>query len=152
MDSLSDRDTELLAIAAAWHDVGFIYTTTANEPLGAQQMRTAITTLGHYSESEIGTIEQMILDTALVADGATLRQHPTIALSRYLLDADLANFGRDDFFEKSELQRKETGEAKASFQLKTLALVQNHSWLTKAAHTLWQQKKEQNLKALMQAV
>jgi hypothetical protein len=149
-DSLPERDTELLAVAAAWHDVGFIYSRTANEPLAAQAMRSAVTSLGRYSESEVAAIEQMILDTALVPDGASLRQRPTIPLSCYLLDADLANFGRDDFFEKSELQRMETGEAQETFQQKTLALVQNHTWLTKAAHSLWQEKKEQNLHRLVQ--
>jgi hypothetical protein len=152
LDSLSERDTELLAVAAAWHDVGFIYANSANEPLAAKEMRRAVSAFGRYSDSEIATIEQMILDTALVADGTTLKQHATIPLSRYLLDADLANFGRDDFFEKSELQRKESGEQLELFRKKTFLLVQNHSWLTKAAHTLWQEKKEQNLQALTKAL
>ena len=152
IDSLSERDTELLAVAAAWHDVGFIHSNIGNEPLAVQEMRKALGALGRYSDSEVNIIEQMILDTSLVADGEILRQHATIPLSCYLLDADLANFGRDDFFEKSELQRKETGEDEVSFRRKTLALLQNHSWLTQAAHTLWHKKKEQNLRALIQAV
>jgi hypothetical protein len=152
IDSLPERDTELLAVAAAWHDVGFIYANSANEPLAAQEMCNSLSALGQYSDSEIATIAQMILDTALVVDGATLKQHATIPLSRYLLDADLANFGRDDFFEKSELRRKESGEPVELFRSKTFLLVQNHTWLTKAAHTLWQEKKEQNLQALTKAL
>jgi hypothetical protein len=115
-------------------------------------MRSALGVLGRYTEAEVQIIEQMILDTALVADGRILRQHATIPLSCYLLDADLANFGRDDFFEKSELQRKEMGEDQVLFRQKTLILLQNHSWLTPAAHTLWHEGKEQNLQALIQTV
>ncbi len=151
LDALSERETELLAVAAAWHDVGFIHTRTANEPFAAREMRSAVSVLGRYSDEELRTIEQMILDTALVPDGATFTQRASIPLSRYLLDADLANFGRADFFEKSELQRAESGEALDSFRLKTQALVSNHSWLTKAARTLWQEQKEKNLIVLMKS-
>ena len=148
LDSLAERDVELLAVAAAWHDVGFIYSNSSNEPLAARQMRDTVGPLALYSDAELTTIEQMILDTALIPDGETFKQHASNPLSRYLLDADLANFGRDDFFEKSELQRLESNELEQTFRHKTLSLVRNHRWLTKAAHTLWQVKKEQNLQAL----
>ena len=35
LDALSDREIEILAVAAAWHDVGFIHSRNNNEPLAA---------------------------------------------------------------------------------------------------------------------
>ena len=153
MDALSDRDRELLAVAAAWHDIGFIHSRQGNEPIGAKLAREFLVSLSRYSQQEISLIEQMILDTALVADEhGVRRQIPSTSLSRYLLDADLANFGRDDFFEKSDLLRREVGEDLNPFRRETLLLVENHSWLTPAAEKLWGEKKRENVERLRELV
>jgi hypothetical protein len=94
----------------------------------------------------------MILDTALVPYNESFRQVPSTPLSRYLLDADLANFGRDDFFEKSELQRLELGDDAASFRRKTLLLIENHVWLTPAAEKLWADTKARNVEKLREQI
>lgn len=147
-DNLPARDIELLAVAATLHDIGFIQTDHKNEPIGATYARGIMLRLGGYSDAEIALVEQMILDTALVLHNGALQQIPHTELSKYLLDADLSNFGRDDFFEKGDLQRQEIGATEAEFRVKTLELLQNHTWLTPAAHKLRQSKKEDNLQAL----
>jgi len=147
-DKLEPRQIELLAIAAAWHDVGFIWSHTNNEPLAAEAAKRYLVSIGGYTNSEIELIAQMISDTALVVDGSSFKQIPSHPLSRYLLDADLANFGRADFFEKSELQRQELNDNPEPFRRKTLALVKNHRWLTPAALTRWQGTKEANVREL----
>jgi hypothetical protein len=151
-DNLPTRDLELLAIAAAWHDVGFIWSATSNEPLAADAAKRYLTTANRYTAQEIALVAQMILDTALIADGGSYKQVASTSLSCYLLDADLANFGRDDFFEKSELQRCEVGEDVETFRKKTLALVRSHTWLTPAATSRWQTKKVTNLAELERLV
>lgn len=148
LDSLSDRDTEILAVAAAWHDVGFIESPQNNEPIAAAAARKFLNSLDRYTKQEISQIEVMIRDTALIIDDGIPQQKPTTSLSRYLLDADLANFGREDFFDKSELQRREINEEPASFRQKTVALLERHVWLTPAAQELWQSKKDENLETL----
>lgn len=147
-DNLPEREIELLGVAAAWHDLGFIWSNTNNEPLAAQACRSFLNGAKLFTVEEIDLIAQMILDTALVPDGESFKQVPNSHLSRYLLDADLANFGRDDFFDKSELQRRELGEDVASFRKKTLALIQNHKWLTPAAVSMWQAKRDANVAKL----
>jgi predicted metal-dependent HD superfamily phosphohydrolase len=151
-DNLATRDIELLAVAAAWHDIGFIWSNTNNEPLAADATKRYLQGSKDFSAREIELIGQMILDTALITDGTSYKQVASHPLSRYLLDADLANFGRDDFFEKSELQRCELGEDLDSFRKKTLALVCNHRWLTPAATHKWQAKKAANLTLLEKLV
>lgn len=151
-DQLPSRDIELLALAATFHDLGFIKSPVLNEPIGAAAAKEAMVKDGGYSAEEIALVERMILDTALVDTGNGPRQIPSTDLSRYLLDADLSNFGRDDFFDKGELQRQELGADQEIFRRNSLSLLNSHRWLTNAARSLRQKKKEQNLALLKSMV
>lgn len=148
VDALSPRSLELLAIAAVMHDMGFIQTPQANEPIAAKHARGEMLKAGGYSEQEIKLVEQMILDTALVKNDGEIKQIPHTELSKYLLDADLGNFGRDDFLKKSELMRAEVGQDEASFRAQTLQLLTSHEWYTPAAKMLRQATKDANLATL----
>jgi predicted metal-dependent HD superfamily phosphohydrolase len=148
MDHLPSRQLELLAVAAACHDLGFITSSAANEPIGAAFAQEQMTHFGGYSPDEILLVERMILDTALVETPEGPRQIASTELSRYLLDADLSNFGRDDFFERGELQRQELGQERELFRKNTLALIKAHRWLTPAGQALRQATKERNIATL----
>ncbi len=151
-EGLSERELELLAIAAAFHDTGFIKSPVANELISAEFAREALQRAGGFSTREIQLVEQMILDTKLVELPAGPQQIPSTKLSRYLLDADLSNLGRDDFFDKSELLRQELGVEERSFRSRSLQVFTAHLWLTQAAHALGQKKKEENLLLLRSIV
>jgi predicted metal-dependent HD superfamily phosphohydrolase len=148
MDHLPPRQLELLAVAAACHDLGFITSSGANELIGATFAREQMTHFGGYSPDEILLVERMILDTALVETPEGPRQIASTELSRYLLDADLSNFGRDDFFERGELQRQELGQERELFRKNTLVLIKAHRWLTPAGQALRQATKERNIATL----
>jgi uncharacterized protein len=145
IDGVSSRDIELLAIAAAYHDMGFLQTRTHNEPIGAECARKAMVRLGGYSNDEISLVSQMILDTALIETASGPQRNCSTPLSRYLLDADLSTLGRNDFFTKGELLRQELGEAQETFLKTSLALLHSHTWLTEAARALRQEQKDENL-------
>jgi predicted metal-dependent HD superfamily phosphohydrolase len=148
IDGVSAREIELLAIAAAYHDIGFIQTRVQNEPIGAEKAREAMVQNGGYSDKEVALVSQMILDTALV-EGATGPQRIcSTPLSGYLLDADLTTLGRDDFFTKGELLRQELEQGQEAFLRTSLALLTSHSWFTEAARSLRQTRKEENLTSL----
>ncbi len=151
MDGLSARELELLAVAAACHDVGFVDSPACNEPIGAAFARERMEKHGGYTPDEIRLVERMILDTALVPTENGPQQIPSSALSRYLLDADLSNLGREDFFEKGELQRIEIGQDEDLFRKNTLALLTAHQWHTPACRALRQKRKDENL-ALLRAM
>lgn len=151
MDGLSARELELLAVAAAWHDVGFVRSLVSNEPIGAAFARERMEKHGGYTADEVALVERMILDTALVSTEAGSQQIPSSTLSRYLLDADLSNLGREDFFEKAELLRLEVGEDVVSFRKNSLAFVNAHQWHTPAGRCLRQKRQEENL-ALLRAM
>ena len=146
-DGVAERERELLALAAAFHDAGFLVQSVDNELIGADRASTAMRLAGGYSEQEIEQVRSMILDTKLDVTGEGV-QHPSSPLAGYLLDADLGNLGRDDFWEKSELYRQELGAPAENFFGTAEALLERHSYHTPAARALRNEQKLLNLKAL----
>jgi len=148
-DGLGNRQIELLAIAAAYHDLGFVETPHDNEAIGASRAEEAMRRADSYSDTEITTVAQMIQSTKVSSDARGAKHSPLNELARYLIDADVSNFGRDDFFEKAELVRAESGQKnRAAFYANLLIFMENHEWLTPAAQRSRGQKKQENLAAL----
>jgi predicted metal-dependent HD superfamily phosphohydrolase len=145
-DALDSRDVLLLAIAAAFHDAGFLEQRPKNEPIGAQMAVQAMSASGRFSQVEQDLVEQMILDTQLVMEGPA--QISNSRLSPWLLDADLANLGRDDFWDQTRLLAKELEIEIASMLPMTRALMQRHDWQSPAGKRLFAAKKEANFVAL----
>lgn len=142
---VSGRDLELLAIAAAFHDSGFIEGRRDHELTSARLAAAAMRANGGYDKIEIGQVKTMILDTRLIENQVGVRQHPSSELGCYLLDADLANMGRADFFEKLELHRQENGSNQPLALRQALEIIENHRWHTDIAALRFQSKKEENI-------
>lgn len=151
-DGLSPREVELLAIAAAYHDSGFLSRIQDNEVIGARMAVEAMQRAGSYTDTEITIVERAILDTKVVGTLYGFRQIPTTALAGYLLDADLGNLGRDDFFDKGELMYKELNAPRELFLINTLELMYGHRWNSVAAMELRESKKQQNIAQLRQVL
>lgn len=145
-DALEDRDVLLLAIAAAFHDAGFLKQRPKNEPIGAKMAVEAMARSGRFSQEECDLVEQMILDTQLVMDGPA--QISNSRLSPWLLDADLANLGRDDFWDQTMLLARELDIDRQNMLPMTQALMQRHDWQSPAGRRLFGAKKESNFVAL----
>ncbi len=161
-DDLSNEEIQLLAIAAAYHDAGFIIQRRDNEVVGAQIAEKALRNHG-YNENEITEVREAILSTQLkpIADGLTVAQIPSTSLARYLLDADVANFGKQEFFDKALLVYTEiTAENPArlddllrnkegrEFLKGTKTMVEHHQWYTNAAKESLESQKQKNLATL----
>lgn len=147
-DKLSERRLDLLAVAAAYHDVGFTESPVEHESRGALLVDAAMQKHGGYTQDEANLIRQMILDTKLVRSEKGVSQVANTELSCYLLDADLSNLGREDFFEKLELVRKELGVDKQGFIAGTLGLITRHVWHTPAATALRLEREMINIRML----
>lgn len=130
------REVELVALAAAFHDAGFLTQRAENEPIAAELAHSEMHKSSSYDSAECALVRQMILDTALISTPQGLKQHASTSLSGYLLDADLSNLGRLDFFDKGELQLRETTSDQASFWERTLSLIEGHTWKTPAARAM----------------
>lgn len=145
-DALDNRDVLLLAIAAAFHDAGFLKQRPKNEPIGAKMAVEAMAKSGRFSQGECDLVEQMILDTQLVMEGPA--QIANCRLSPWLLDADLANLGRDDFWDQTTLLAKELNIDLQHMLPMTQALMQRHDWQSPAGQRLFGEKKVANFVAL----
>ncbi|GAH40408.1 unnamed protein product, partial [marine sediment metagenome] len=133
----------LLKTGAAYHDTGFSVRYKENEQAGAGIAKGSLARYG-YKKKQIENIAEMIMATQLP-------QNPKTKLEEILCDADLDNFGRDDFFDKGKLIRKELEGQGIKMSDKdwyngTLKLLENHSYFTESAKKLRQEKKEENIK------
>lgn len=147
-DGLKERELWLLAVAAAFHDTGFLRQRFHNEQVGASLAVESMKADSDFQSKEIELVHQMILDTRLNLKPSLRLQEPHTYLSPYLLDADLGNFGRDDFFEKGELERRERGVDDSEFLSDVLALLLRHDWLTPAAKSLRSEGKRKNIETI----
>lgn len=148
-DGLDGQAIELLAIAAAYHDTGFIEAAGENEQLGASLAVKAMRRLGSYTDEQINLVSSMILDTTLRSTPEGFRQVPRTDIAKYLCDADVSNLGRVDFFEKAELIRQEIGSPpKREFLRGVAQFLASHRWHTPAATALRQAQKEKNAQEL----
>jgi predicted metal-dependent HD superfamily phosphohydrolase len=148
-DRVGSREMELLAIAAVYHDAGFLDQSHDNEILGAERAAAAMKSLGCYSDSEISLVKTMILDTIVKASPNGPMQIPSIGLSKYLLDGDMTNLGREDFFEKgSLLQRELRISSEPDFLRNSLEILSAHKWHSEPAIIQRTAQKEANLRVL----
>lgn len=148
-DRIGNREIELLAIAAVYHDAGFLDKKHDNEILGADRAAAAMKSLGCYSEMEIAQVRSLILDTIVKQTPAGPRQIPSTELSKYLLDGDMTNLGREDFFEKGHLLQRELGiDSETDFLKNSLEIMVAHQWHSEPAIRLRTAQKEANLKVL----
>jgi predicted metal-dependent HD superfamily phosphohydrolase len=149
MEKLSGEELNILEVAAAYHDTGFILRYKANERFGVRFARSALPHFG-YSQNDIETICTTIMATQL---DTSMKQQPTSLLQRILCDADLFHFGGPEFHEKTELLRQELAgqgitispEKWREINSKFLA---GHTYFTESARKLRDAGKQANLQAL----
>lgn len=167
---LPEADVETLAIAAVFHDLGFLAATSGepemlyeNEHRGAQLAAASMDRF-NYPEERVRAVQEMILDTALTltieestVEQGILRNH----LSPYLLDADLHNLGSETFLlNLLRLFNERFGEnvpsldalsrtpAGRKFMEDSWKFASHHEWKTESASLLLSDKKRENLDEL----
>jgi predicted metal-dependent HD superfamily phosphohydrolase len=143
----SKEESDLLQVAAAFHDVGFVEVYEGHEQRGAQMAGEVLPRHG-FSAQQVAAVQGMILATALP-------QSPQNSLEALLADADLDVLGRDDFFERNQALREELllrGEEipLEEWYAAQLRFLQEHSYFTPAARALRLATKEANMARLKQ--
>lgn len=138
-----EKDHEdILIIAAAYHDAGFLTKYHQNEHEGAKIARQDLLK-DHINDDVIKQVEQLILSTSM-------SHHPENLFEQILSDADFDYFGRDDFHEISETLRQELNLHDHNFSKKEWDEVQvdfleKHQYYTNTAKKLRLPKKLSNL-------
>ena len=148
LDSLDAHSMLLIAVAAAFHDAGFLVTRSGHESISAEMAASAMAGDKRFSQADIDLVADMIMDTQVYQTGAVHRTNTP--LSAWLLDADLANFGRDDFFEQFRLVALENNIEPARLVTATIDLMDRHTWQSPAGTASFELKKRENRQALTQ--
>ena len=148
LDALDAHSMLLIAVAAAFHDAGFLVTRSGHESISADMASSAMTGDKRFSQTDIDLVTDMIMDTQVYQTGPVHRTNTP--LSAWLLDADLANFGRDDFFEQFQLVALENNIEPERLVTTTIDLMDRHSWQSPAGAASFELKKRENRQALTQ--
>jgi hypothetical protein len=166
-DNLSPRKVELLVVAAAYHDWGYLEKSSDNEPIGARKAVWEMIKSGNYFLSGVVKVGRAILATALEKNkDGVLVQNPRTELGKYLCDADLSGFGRPGFFNDSLNVFEETKKIKIlngeellakknevlPFLNFTLSIIKAHTYQTPAAKAAFDSQKEVNTQRLCDLV
>lgn len=159
MANLSDKDMERLAIAASYHDAGYIIRPNDNEALGIAYAIDAIgaanlATPERYSEEDVQTVAIAIASTEMIPYNGTIVQRPQNELGKFLCDADLYSLGQPGMIASSVALMIEYGLPLSDYQKffsKTIAMMKAHQWHTKQAQELFFENKFKNLIELTDA-
>jgi hypothetical protein len=141
------------AISAAWHDVGYVKRYENNEPIAIKMFKKSMAYKSLPKDARNRIIAD-ILDTQMKMINGSPYLIKDKSLYGYILDADVSNFGRDDYFEKWMKVAEELNidlnnpETKKKFYKFAIDLLKNHEWKTESARRLRQSKNEENLRMM----
>ena len=142
---LSQDDTSLLAVAVAFHDIGWIKQGEGHETISIEIASEILPDFGFRSE-EIDKIARIIMATRIP-------QSPTNLLEEIMADADLDTLGRDDFWaRKDDLLKEITYRgivmSEEDWLRRQIPFLKEHRYFTAAAKSLRDGPKQENLEVM----
>ena len=146
VEGCSSDEIEMLAIAALFHDTGFVIQYDENEPIWAKIAQNYLRTV-LYKEEKIKIIEDIILATIPARE-------PKNLLEKIIKDADMDNLWRDDFFDIAEKLKKERETIKnikihdPDWHHAALDVIQDHKFYTSTQIQERNQKLQENVEEL----
>jgi len=147
---LSERDMLILFASAWFHDTGHLYTEPAMHEEKSIEIMTNFMHENTTDDDLIKSIEKCIMVTKMPRNPANL-------LEQIICDADTYHFGTKDFkltnrlmFE--ELNLRKIHMDKATFNDKTLEMLETHQYYTDYCKDLLNKKKKKNMKKLKKKV
>ena len=140
MEKIPEHETELVVIAAIYHDLGYIIRYENNEPFGAIIAHIALKAAG-YSDEEIETVSNLILSTSMP-------QRPRNRLEQILCDADLSALGTAQYFSYSDRLRRERGISMGEWNRSTIRFLKVHKYFTHSARAVYEHTKEMNMQKM----
>lgn len=141
-EGLGREEMDLLKIAALFHDVGYIHSGKEHERRSAAYAEEFMKR-HDVEEEQAGIVKKAILSTRVPQD-------PDNRISKVLCDADMAHLASKDYFNLSDLMKKEleiTGEdifSEKEFHERSLEFFRRHHYHTHYGRTALQKGKERN--------
>lgn len=141
-EKINKEETNLLRIAALYHDAGFINTYKGHEAEGCLLAKATLPQFG-FSTEQLEVICSMIMATKIP-------QTTKSKLDKILCDADLDYLGRDDFYEIGNRlynEMKEQGfiETEREWNLTQKVFLENHRYHTNYGKTYREEEKQKHL-------
>ena len=146
---LATEETQLLEVAAAFHDLGYIYQRQDHETVSISLMASALPNFG-FSPAQISQLARII-------EATRMPQSPRTPLENLLADADLDSLGRDNFLTVSQALWQEMN---THYQPRTwyewlkgqLVFLQSHRYFSPAARALRDPGKAQNIETIKRMI
>ncbi|NCI45896.1 Pycsar system effector family protein [Sediminibacterium soli] len=143
---LSEKDMQVLFIAAWFHDTGYLY-------MGAPRHEEKGVELAKQFLTAQGADDDMIQDVETAIMSTRYPRHPSNLVSRILCDADTYHFGTKEFKETNkkvfeELQRKEGNIDKLEWKQRAIEFLEAHEYYTPYCLNLLEEKKEANIEKM----
>ncbi len=152
-DGVDKEVVEQVSISAAWHDVGYIRQYENNEPVAVELFKQS-RAFQNISEEQRNEIIANILDTRMVIVDNNPHLLQSGSKYGYVLDGDVSNFGREDYFDKRMQVAEELGldlsdaNLRRKFYEFAIKLLENHEWKTSSGRNLRQTQKKINLRIM----
>lgn len=141
LEGIDDHDTEILKIAAIYHDTGYISGESENH-----EYRSAV--IAHKDLQSFGVSEEDIDQVCKLILSTMFHNRPVGTLEEIMRDADFEYLGRDYYPYVSELLRREKDIPHAIWRREQLLFMKKHHFLTSSAQLLFDNQKAINLKKL----
>lgn len=146
---ISKTELGLVMVAAAFHDIGFTEGYADHELIGCRVVTAVLPKFG-FSTQQIEQVVGMIMATRLP-------QSPRNLLEAIIADADLALLGRPDFLTHNSCLRQEHANYGRPTDSKLwytsqLAFLQNHTYFTAVAQSLYNEQKQRNIDKVIEMV
>lgn len=144
VENVSQKEKELLRLAALFHDTGFIQNPKNHEEIGCGIASEYLADL--VSKEDLKRIHGMIMATKIP-------QSPTNQLERIIADADLEYLGTDDFERQGNALFKELKHFNPSFSEQAwnelqLTFLEKHHYHTDFCKKHRTPKKQENIKSV----
>ncbi len=143
---LSEKDMDLLEVAAWFHDLGYVEGPENHEARGADKAEVFLKDRG-YSDEDIEKVRSCILATKMP-------QSPKDVMGKIICDADLSHLGKDTYWERCVKVRQELMIAKNRIMQEDewldfeLSFMEAHNYHTDIAQTSWGEHKKEHIKQL----
>lgn len=149
LSHLSEYQMGLIALGAAYHDIGWVKQGLNHEAIGAEITSQTLPAFG-FNDEQIEQITGMIMATKLP-------QSPHNLLEEIVTDADLDVLGRVDFFPRNLDLRAEisvNGNRPSDLEWfqRQLKFVESHTYFTAAARLLRDGQKQKNIAELKRRI
>lgn len=146
---INERQTGLLAVAVAYHDIGWTIQNHNHERAGIAIARLVLPGFG-FDREDIGLITGMILTTRLP-------QSPTSLLEEIIADADLDCLGCPVFWERSQALRSEQEHfgqvwSDSEWWQIQIKFLEGHSYFTEETRGLREENKQMYIRVMREMI